>query len=118
MMAWGGKVGRMSVKVRNHFLRTSNRRLPPRENPLANSQCQGLRFHAVLNGEPALLEQFAGRPMRFLARIPRDSAGLFGKGEIAVAGPIGRLHRLVAGQRRRDAELLLRPVTIGQAVTG
>jgi hypothetical protein len=33
-MAWGGKVGRMSVKVRNHFLRTSNRALPPRENPL------------------------------------------------------------------------------------
>ena len=33
-MAWGGKVGRMSEKVRRHFLRTSNRRLPPRENPL------------------------------------------------------------------------------------
>jgi len=33
-MAWGGKVGRMSVKVRNHFLRTSNRRLPTKENPL------------------------------------------------------------------------------------
>jgi hypothetical protein len=33
-MAWGGKVGRMSVKVRNHFLRTSTRALPPRENPL------------------------------------------------------------------------------------
>lgn len=32
-MAWGGKVGRMSVKVRSHFLRTSNRRLPPQENP-------------------------------------------------------------------------------------
>jgi len=31
---WGGKVGRMSVKVRSHFLRTSNRRLPPSENPL------------------------------------------------------------------------------------
>jgi hypothetical protein len=30
---WGGKAGRMSVKVRNHFLRTSNRRLPPPENP-------------------------------------------------------------------------------------
>ena len=30
---WGGKVGRMSVKVRSHFLRTSNRRLPPQENP-------------------------------------------------------------------------------------
>ena len=33
-MAWGGKVGRMSEKVRRHFLRTSNRRLPLRENPL------------------------------------------------------------------------------------
>jgi hypothetical protein len=33
-MAWGGKVGRMSEKVRKHFLRTSNRALPPRENPL------------------------------------------------------------------------------------
>lgn len=33
-MAWGGKVGRMSVKVRSHFLRTSNRRLPAKENPL------------------------------------------------------------------------------------
>ena len=32
-MAWGGKVGRMSVKVRDHFLRASNRRLPPQENP-------------------------------------------------------------------------------------
>jgi len=37
-MAWGGKVGRMSVKVRSHFLRTSNRRLPPRENPLGVSR--------------------------------------------------------------------------------
>jgi hypothetical protein len=33
-VAWGGKVGRMSVKVRTHFLRTSNRRLPQKENPL------------------------------------------------------------------------------------
>ena len=33
-MAWGGKVGRMSEKVRRQFLRHSNRRLPPRENPL------------------------------------------------------------------------------------
>jgi hypothetical protein len=33
-MAWGGKVGRMSIKVRNQFLRTSNRRLPAKENPL------------------------------------------------------------------------------------
>jgi hypothetical protein len=33
-MAWGGKVGRMSIKVRSHFLRTSNRRLPVKENPL------------------------------------------------------------------------------------
>jgi len=32
-MAWGGKVGRMSVKVRNHFLRTSNRRLPEPDLP-------------------------------------------------------------------------------------
>jgi len=32
-MAWGGKVGRMSVKVRDHFLRASNRRLPTVENP-------------------------------------------------------------------------------------
>ena len=34
MMAWGGKVSRMSAKVRSHFLRTSNRRLPAKENPL------------------------------------------------------------------------------------
>jgi len=33
-MAWGGKVGRMSERVRKQFLRTSNRRLPPKENPL------------------------------------------------------------------------------------
>jgi hypothetical protein len=33
-MAWGGKVGRMSEKVRRHFFRHFNRRLPPRENPL------------------------------------------------------------------------------------
>ena len=33
-MAWGGKVGRMSERVRKHFLRTSNRRLPMKENPL------------------------------------------------------------------------------------
>ena len=32
-MAWGGKVGRMSERVRKHFLRTSNRRLPQPENP-------------------------------------------------------------------------------------
>jgi hypothetical protein len=48
-MAWGGKVGRMSVKVRTHFLRTSNRRLPMRENPLgvptlAMRQLQELRL--------------------------------------------------------------------------
>ena len=33
-MAWGGKVGRMSERVRRHFLRASNRRLPMKENPL------------------------------------------------------------------------------------
>jgi hypothetical protein len=33
-MAWGGKVGRMSERVRRHFLRNANRRLPPKENPL------------------------------------------------------------------------------------
>jgi len=37
-MAWGGKVGRMSERVRKSFLRTSNRRLPPKENPLGVSR--------------------------------------------------------------------------------
>jgi hypothetical protein len=32
-MAWGGKVSRMSERVRKHFLRSSNRRLPQPENP-------------------------------------------------------------------------------------
>jgi hypothetical protein len=34
-MPWGGKYGgRMTMKQRGHFFRTSNRSLPPRENPL------------------------------------------------------------------------------------
>jgi hypothetical protein len=33
-MAWGGKYGgRMSVKQRSHFFRSSNRRLPPPPDP-------------------------------------------------------------------------------------
>jgi hypothetical protein len=32
-MAWGGKVSRMSEKVRKHFLRNTHRSLPPKENP-------------------------------------------------------------------------------------
>jgi hypothetical protein len=32
-MAWGGKVSRMSERVRRHFLRNSHRRLPRRDSP-------------------------------------------------------------------------------------
>jgi hypothetical protein len=38
-MAWGGKIQtRMSAKQRNNFFRTSNRALPPKENPLGVSR--------------------------------------------------------------------------------
>lgn len=33
-MAWGGKFSRMTTKQRQHFLRTANRRLPQKDNPL------------------------------------------------------------------------------------
>jgi hypothetical protein len=54
-MAWGGKVSRMSEKVRRHFLRHTHRRLPPKENPhgvpstvMKTLQTEGLSSDPVL----------------------------------------------------------------------
>ena len=68
---------------------------------------QRWRLHAVLDRQHALLEQFALPAVRFLGGVWRDRAGLLGEGQVGIAGPIGRLHGQIAGQRRRDAEFLL-----------
>jgi hypothetical protein len=62
-MAWGGKVGRMGVKVRSHFLRTSNRRLPPKENPLGVPT----RVMRQLQRESLPADQINGRLQELLA---------------------------------------------------
>ena len=92
--------------------------IPGDDRRLADPQRQALRFHAVLHAEDALLEQLALRPVRFLGGVGRDGAGLLGEREIGIAGPVGRLHRAIAGQRGGDSEFLLRPVDIGDAVAG
>jgi len=43
---------------------------------------------------------------------------LLGEGQIRIAGLVGRLHGDVAGERRRDTELLLLPVHVRYAVAG
>src|SRR5262245_21199717 len=51
-MAFGGTGrGRMSEKVRRHFLRTSNRKLPPRDNPLGvpRAVMKGLSLEGLSN---------------------------------------------------------------------
>src|SRR5262245_48347564 len=55
--------------------------------------------------------------MCFLARIPRNGAGLFGEGEIGISGLVGCLHGDVAGERCGDAKLLLAPIAVGETVT-
>ena len=85
---------------------------------LADSQREALCFHAVCDAEDALLEQLALRLVRFLGGVGRDGAGLLGERKIGIAGLVGRLHGAIAGQRSRDAELLLRPVDVGDAVAG
>ena len=50
--------------------------------------------------------------------LRRDRTGLLCERQIRIAGSVGRLHVAVAGQRRRDAEFLLRPIHIGDAVPG
>jgi len=59
-MAWGGKVGRMSAKVRNHFLRHTHRRLPLRENPLGIPRSIMRRLSE---------EQLSSDPIAFNARL-------------------------------------------------
>ena len=54
--------------------------------------------------------------MGFLGGVGRHGAGLLGEFEIGIAGQVGGLHRLVAGQHSRNAELLLAPVEIGNAI--
>jgi len=54
-MAWGGKVSRMSEKVRKHFLRNTHRSLPQPDNPhgvpstvMKTLQTEGLSRDPVL----------------------------------------------------------------------
>jgi hypothetical protein len=42
--------------------------------------------------------------------IGGNNAGLFGEGEIGIAGSVGGLHGAVAGERGGDAEFLLSPI--------
>ena len=53
--------------------------------------------------------------VRRLGRVRGRRTGLFGEGKIGVARAVGVQHQRVAGQRRGDAELLLRPIDIGHA---
>ena len=75
-------------------------------------------FHAVLHRQHALLEKFALGAVRRLGGVVRHGAGLFGKGEIAVARQVGGLQSAIAGKRGGNADLLLRPVHIGDRVSG
>ena len=85
---------------------------------LGNPQRQRLPFHAVLDRQHALLEKLALRAVRRLGGVLRHGAGLLGEGEIAVARSVGRLQRLIAGQRGGNADLLLRPVDVSDRVAG
>jgi hypothetical protein len=60
-----------------------------------------------LNAKRAGLEQFALDLVRVLGSVGRNGASLLCEREIRIAGRVGRLHGGIAGQRRRDAELLL-----------
>ena len=50
--------------------------------------------------------------MRRLGAILRDSAGLFGEGEIRVARLISILHGAIAGQGGSDPKFLLAPINV------
>jgi hypothetical protein len=83
---------------------------------LSNPQRQGLPFHSVLHRQHALLEKLALSAVRRLTGVIRYSTGLLGEGEIAVAGLVGCLQSPVARQGSGNADLLLRPVYIGDRV--
>src|SRR5262245_27086842 len=85
---------------------------------LANADGQAFRLHAVLHGENALLEQLARWTVSLFACVCRHSACLLGEGQIWISRLIGGLHCWIAGQSGGDAEFLLRPVDVSEAMSG
>ena len=90
--------------------------LAPHDGRLPDSGGERLGPHAVLHSQHARLELFALCMMRALSGVCRHGAGLLGEGEIRVARIVGVQHCRIARERRRDAELLLRPIDISEAI--
>src|SRR5262249_12361416 len=84
---------------------------------LANAGGQAFRLHAVLYGENALLEALACRTVSLFACVCRHSACLLCEGQIWISRLIGGLHCQIAGQSGGDAEFLLRPVDVSDAMS-
>src|SRR5262249_1846679 len=80
------------------------------------AQSQARRPHSVQDRQNALLELFALGAVRLLRRVLWNCTGLLSEGKIWVAGPVGRHHRWVAGECPGDAELLLAPINVGDAI--
>ena len=77
---------------------------------------QGTGFHAILDRQHAGLELIPRGLMAFLGDVLRNGPGLLGEGQVGIPRTIGVHHQGVSGERRRDTELLLGPVHIGQAL--
>jgi hypothetical protein len=92
--------------------------LPGAGNRLANAVGQGLCAHGVLNRQHASLELIPKRSMTCLGRLGRGGAGLFGEFQIRVAGMVCLHHQRIARQGCGDAEFLLAPVHVSDAISG
>ena len=84
---------------------------------LADPLGQRLRTHAVLDGQDASLEEVALLLVRILRGVWWNGPGLFGEGQVGIAGAVGRLHRLVARQRGGNAKFLLFVIQVGNSMT-
>ena len=83
---------------------------------LRNALSQRLGAHAVLHGQHTGFELVTHRPVSALGGIVGCRAGLLGEVEVRVARVIRGVHEHVARKRRGDAELLLRPIDVRQAI--
>ncbi len=77
---------------------------------------EALSLHAVLYGQHTRLEAVTLGLVRLLGAVGRDGTRLLAELQVRVTAGIGLLHRLVATQSRRDANLLLAVVDVRDAV--
>ena len=84
---------------------------------LADSRCQRLFPHPVLNSKHASLEQITLGAMGLLGGILRDSPSLLSKCKVRISGVVGGYHQRITGECSSNAKLLLRPVKVRKSMS-